>query len=73
MKLVLSPSVVAERLSSLRRTYVPERTVDARARLAGEVPRSELPFERRVARSLKELRALCELATHLHKAKVKTE
>jgi hypothetical protein len=57
---------VAARLAELRARYVPERLEDAVRRLARERPSVREPFERRAARALGELRALCELARHLH-------
>ena len=69
MKGMLAPRLVAARLAELRACYVPERVEQARERLAREAMQQAPPFERAVARSLKELRALCELARHLHRAK----
>lgn len=62
------PPGVGARLARLRALYVPERDVDARARLAREVPapRPET-FDQAVARRLRELRALDDLARHLHR------
>jgi hypothetical protein len=68
----LHPRDVAARLSDLRRRYVAESISDARARLAREQPRPEQPFAQRAARSLAELRALCELARALHRARKST-
>jgi hypothetical protein len=65
----LDPRSVAVRLSDLRTRYVPESVADARARLAREQPRPHDTFEQRAARSLVELRALCELARALHRAR----
>lgn len=65
----LDPRVVAERLSQLRALYVPERVDDARDRLAREQPGSRETLEQVAARSLAELRALCELARVLHAAR----
>ena len=59
------PPGVAERLAALRRLYVAETDHDARTRLSRERPRRQLPFPILVAARLKELRALCDLATHL--------
>jgi hypothetical protein len=59
------PPGVAERLEELRRLCVPERDSDARLRLATPRPPSAEPFPTAVARRLAELRALCELASHL--------
>jgi hypothetical protein len=64
----LSPTAAAARLAALRAAYVPERDVDARARLAHERPVSTRPFAVLVSQRLRELRALCELARHLHEA-----
>ena len=62
----LTAAAVASRLEELRRLYVPERIEAARERLARERPVHAEPFALAVARSLAELRALCELAQHLH-------
>jgi hypothetical protein len=62
----LSPAAVGARLAALRAASVPERDVDARARLARERPVSTRPFVLLVSQRLGELRALCELARHLH-------
>jgi hypothetical protein len=61
------PAGVADRLATLRRLYVPETDHEARARLSRQRPPTQLPFPILVAARLKELRALCELATHLHR------
>jgi len=61
-----SPAVVASRLATLRALYVPERDVDARARLARERPAEARPLALLVSQRLRELRALCDLARHLH-------
>ena len=66
MKPELDPEKVVARLAELRAAYVPEGVSDARRRLAHEIPPRSERFERRVARSLAELRALCDLAAHLH-------
>ena len=66
MKPELSAELVAARLLELRGLHVPEDLTEARARLARETPRTREPFEVAVARQLEELRALCELARHLH-------
>jgi hypothetical protein len=63
-----SATQVLARLAELRRLYSPERLEDARQRLAAERPRRSEPFEVAVARSLEELRALCELTKYLHRA-----
>lgn len=65
----LDPRLVVERLSRLRALYVPEHVDDARARLAREQPRPQESLEQVAARSLAELRALCELARVLHAAR----
>jgi hypothetical protein len=57
---------VAVRLSVLRALYIPEPLDQARDRLAKEQPRPSASFEQVAARSLGELRALCELARALH-------
>ncbi len=61
----LDPDAVAARLAELRSVYVAERVGEAHHRLVCEQPPSAEPLVRRVARSLAELRALCELAKHL--------
>jgi hypothetical protein len=58
---------VRARLDALRALYVPETIDEARARLARERPRDATPFDMRVARSLAELRALCELTRALQR------
>ena len=63
------PPGVAARLARLRALYVPETDTAARSRLARERPRVTEPFEAAVARRLGELRALSELANHLHRAR----
>ncbi len=65
----LTVAAVAARLRELRRLYVPEGIAAARERLARERPPAAEPFTVAVARSLAELRALCELARHLHAAR----
>jgi len=59
------PSGVAERLERLRVLYVPERDTEARQRLADRPRAANAPFTTAVARRLAELRALCDLASHL--------
>jgi len=59
------PPGVAERLERLRSLCVPERDLAARQRLAADRPAAVEPFATAVARRLRELRALCDLATHL--------
>lgn len=63
------PPGVAGRLARLRMLYVPETDAAARARLSRERPPVNEPFEVAVARRLRELRALCELADYLHRAR----
>jgi hypothetical protein len=62
----LDPTTVAARLQMLRASYAPETLYEARLRLAREQPSAREPLERAAARRLAELRALCELARHLH-------
>jgi hypothetical protein len=59
------PSGVAERLERLRGLYVPEPVTEARRRLAARPRAANAPFAAVVARRLAELRALCDLASHL--------
>jgi hypothetical protein len=59
------PSGVAERLERLRVLYVPERDAEARQRFADRPRAATTPFAPAVARRLAELRALCDLASHL--------
>lgn len=60
------PAGVPERLERLRSLYVAESDVAARRRLDAEhAPRPE-PFAAAVTRRLAELRALDDLAAHLH-------
>ena len=59
------PSGVAERMERLRALYVPERDTEARQRLADRPQAANAPFAPAVARRLAELRALCDLASHL--------
>ncbi|HKQ68730.1 MAG TPA: hypothetical protein VJT73_05290 [Polyangiaceae bacterium] len=59
---------VAGRLSILRELYVPESIAEAPARLAAERPSPKESFEGAVARRLCDLRALSDLARHLHRA-----
>jgi hypothetical protein len=56
-------------LARLREVARLERDDEARARLARERPRRDEAFEQAVARRLRELRALCEVARHLHQAR----
>lgn len=64
----LDAGAVGRRLFALRSLYVPETIDEARDRLARECPRPQQSFEEVAARSLSELRALCELARELHRA-----
>jgi hypothetical protein len=66
MRSELDPRRVADRLSRLKALYVPESVVEGGARLAREQPRSHASLAQVAARSLAELRALCELARVLH-------
>jgi len=61
------PSGVAERLERLRAQCVPERVAEARRRLADRPRTTDAPFSDVVARRLAELRALCDLASHLRR------
>lgn len=68
MKPDVDPLRVAARLAELRELYVPETTEESRRRLAQERPEEIAEsFERAVERRLAELRALDELARHLHR------
>jgi hypothetical protein len=69
MRRELDPEQVAARLDELRARYVPETLEAARLRLARERPQSMESFEQRVERCLGELRALDELARHLHRSR----
>jgi len=62
------PAGVALRLERLRVLCVPERAAEARRRLADR-PRTgtNTSFAAAVARRLAELRALCDLASHLQR------
>lgn len=66
MRVELDPGDVTRRLEELRSLYVAESVDAARTRLAAERPLVGEPFDQAVARSLAELRALCELANYLH-------
>jgi hypothetical protein len=57
---------VAERLRVLRGLYVAETAAQARQRLGGPRRATDDAFATAVARRLGELRALCDLANHLH-------
>lgn len=61
------PPGVADRLAALSALYVPEQDSAARARLERERPGVTEPFATAVARRLRELRALCEMAEYLHR------
>jgi hypothetical protein len=63
------PPGVAERLERLRALYVPEDDAEVRRRLASRPPAPAEPFAAQVARRLKELRALCDLAAYLGRRK----
>jgi hypothetical protein len=63
----LDPSKVAHRLAGLRAGYVAEDVDEGRRRLALERPSGDESFAQGAARRLAELRALCELADHLHR------
>ena len=65
----LEPAAVARRLAELRALYVPETLDDGRRRLARERPRRVETLEETAARGLAELRALCDLTAHLHRAR----
>jgi hypothetical protein len=65
----LDPGAVAARLGALRTAYAPETVDDGRRRLAQERPPSQESVAQVAARSLSELRALCELARVLHQAR----
>ena len=61
----LRPSDVSARFAVLRAHYVPESIEEARLRLARERPALEEPFDQAVARRLRELRAICDLVSHV--------
>ncbi len=63
----MSPAAVAARLERLRALHVPETADEGRRRLVP--PRRDLLLAEAVAHRLSELRALCELTTHLHAAR----
>ena len=67
MRRELDPGQVAARLEELRARYVPETVEEGRLRLARERQQRTESFEQRVERCLGELRALDELARHLHR------
>lgn len=58
---------VAARLATLRACYVAESVDEATRRLAADRPPVIEPFADAVHRRLVELRALCDLARHLHR------
>jgi hypothetical protein len=60
---------VGARLDDLRRLARMESDEEARARLGRERPVATEPFADAVARRLRELRALCELADYLHRGR----
>jgi hypothetical protein len=64
------PAGLAVRLRALRSLYVAERDDEARRRLARERPRRVASFDVEVAGRLRELRALSDLADHLHRARI---
>ena len=61
----LSPAVVAARLARLRASWRPHTAVEARA-LFTSPARIDSDLTAKIARRLRELRALMELTTHLH-------
>jgi hypothetical protein len=61
------PSGVINRMERLRLLCVPERDAEARRRLADRPRITNAPFAAAVARRLAELRALCDLASHLRR------
>ncbi len=69
MRAELDPRSVAARLGELRTTYVPETVDEGRQRLAREQPPSQQSVAQVAARSLSELRSLCELARVLQQAR----
>lgn len=69
MKGDLDPTMVAANLAELRAIYVPEHVAAARFRLDAEYPKQRETFEQRAGRSLRELRALCELAGYLRRGR----
>lgn len=62
------PPGVGGRLAALRLLYAPEPVATATARLASERPADQQAFEVAVARRLRELRSLMDLAGYLHRA-----
>lgn len=65
----LDPTEVARRLAELRARYRPETVEEGRRRLALERPRRDETLAQTAARGLAELRALCDLAAHLQRAR----
>lgn len=65
----LVPAEVAARLRVLRQLAVVESDPEARARLLRERPHTERPFAEVARARLNELRALCDLAEHLRRAR----
>lgn len=67
------PVGVAARLRHLRRIATAETDGEARARLARERPAPRIStFAELASARLRELRALCELTAHLHRARQRT-
>jgi hypothetical protein len=64
---VAPPPGVAERLERLGAMVVLDTDADTRRRLARDRPANVEPFAVAVARRLAELRALSDLANHLHR------
>ncbi len=69
MRRELDPTAVARRLNELRSRYHPEHVDAGRRRLAHERPARTESLAETAARGLAELRALCDLADHLHRAR----
>ena len=67
MKRELSAEMVSERLAWLRAAWRPSDAEEARVQFTPP-PRNE-PFDRAVARRLRELRELLELTRYLHGAR----
>lgn len=63
------PAGISDRLRDLRALVRAESDLEARRRLAKERPPTARPFAVGAAARLRELRALCELARHLHMAR----
>jgi hypothetical protein len=64
----LSAVAVNARLAVLREISVVERDGDARARLERDKPRRSESFALAVERRLRELHALCALASYVHRS-----